>query len=143
MGSVRIPAAYCGLFGFMASHSALSLEGIVPLAPTLDAVGPLARTGADAATLAACLLGQALPPARSLKGLRVGLLPQVDAVQMEPEVALESVANLAICELERPISLSLLQALQHLTAAEWLRTLIYSYHNSTSTYPLSPQLSHG
>ena len=87
MGSVRIPAAYCGLFGFMASHSALSLEGIVPLAPTLDAVGPLARTGADAATLAACLLGQALPPARSLQGLRVGLLPQVDAVQMEPEVA--------------------------------------------------------
>jgi aspartyl-tRNA(Asn)/glutamyl-tRNA(Gln) amidotransferase subunit A len=87
MGSVRIPAAYCGLFGFMASRGALSLEGVVPLAPTLDALGPLARSGADVAALAACLLGQTLPPARNLQGLRVGLLPQVEQVAMEPEVA--------------------------------------------------------
>lgn len=87
MGSVRIPAAYCGLFGLMLSHTAVPLHGVVPLSPLLDAVGPLARTGADAALLAAGLLGQPLPPPKPIKGLRVGLLPQVDTVPMEPEVA--------------------------------------------------------
>lgn len=87
MGSVRIPAAYCGVYGFIASRGSLPLEGIVPLSPSLDAVGPLARSGRDLAAVAACLRGERAPEATSWTGLRVGWLPQMDAVALEPAVA--------------------------------------------------------
>jgi aspartyl-tRNA(Asn)/glutamyl-tRNA(Gln) amidotransferase subunit A len=48
-GSIRIPAACCGVVGFKPSHDAVSREGVWPLAWTLDHIGPLARTVADAA----------------------------------------------------------------------------------------------
>jgi amidase len=47
-GSCRAPASFCGVFGFRPSHGALSLAGVVPLAPSFDVVGFFAR---DAATL--------------------------------------------------------------------------------------------
>jgi amidase len=42
-GSCRAPAAFCGIFGFRPSHGALSSNGVIPLAPTLDVVGWFAR----------------------------------------------------------------------------------------------------
>lgn len=43
-GSVRIPAAYNGIFGIRPSHGALSLEGVMPLAPSFDVAGWFARS---------------------------------------------------------------------------------------------------
>jgi amidase len=42
-GSCRAPAAFCGIFGFRSSHGAIPIEGVVPLAPSLDVVGWFAR----------------------------------------------------------------------------------------------------
>ncbi|HVY81337.1 MAG TPA: amidase family protein, partial [Steroidobacteraceae bacterium] len=42
-GSVRIPAALCGLVGFKPTASRVSTRGVLPLSPTLDSVGPIAR----------------------------------------------------------------------------------------------------
>ena len=42
-GSVRIPAAFCGVVGFKPSHGLVPLEGCFPLAPTFDHVGPMGR----------------------------------------------------------------------------------------------------
>jgi amidase len=42
-GSCRAPAAFCGILGFRASHGAASMEGIIPLAPSFDAIGWFAR----------------------------------------------------------------------------------------------------
>jgi Asp-tRNA(Asn)/Glu-tRNA(Gln) amidotransferase A subunit family amidase len=46
-GSVRVPAAMCGVLGLKVTHGRVSLDGVFPLVPSLDTVGPLARTVAD------------------------------------------------------------------------------------------------
>jgi aspartyl-tRNA(Asn)/glutamyl-tRNA(Gln) amidotransferase subunit A len=50
-GSIRHPAAMCGVTGLKPSHGLVSLHGVMPLAPNLDVVGPLARSARDAARL--------------------------------------------------------------------------------------------
>jgi aspartyl-tRNA(Asn)/glutamyl-tRNA(Gln) amidotransferase subunit A len=50
-GSIRIPAALCGIVGLKPGLGRVSAEGVVPLSRTLDFVGPLARTVADAALM--------------------------------------------------------------------------------------------
>jgi aspartyl-tRNA(Asn)/glutamyl-tRNA(Gln) amidotransferase subunit A len=50
-GSIRIPAAYCGVVGLRPTLARLSCEGVIPLARSLDVVGPLARTATDVAVL--------------------------------------------------------------------------------------------
>jgi amidase len=59
-GSVRVPANFLGLFGFRPSHGAISLDGVVPFAPSYDTVGWFAR---DADTLVR--VGNALLPPQS------------------------------------------------------------------------------
>lgn len=63
-GSIRIPAAACGVVGLKPSYGELSCEGIVPLSPTCDHVGPLTRTLADARILFEALTGAARTPKR-------------------------------------------------------------------------------
>jgi aspartyl-tRNA(Asn)/glutamyl-tRNA(Gln) amidotransferase subunit A len=89
MGSVRIPAAYCGVMGMIPTRSRLPMDGIVPLSPSLDVAGPLARSGYDLAQTMACLLGISIAPAAQAsvwRGLRVGTLPQTTDVEMAPAV---------------------------------------------------------
>lgn len=43
MGSIRIPAAYCGVYGFKPAHKAVSQDGLEMTEPSLDTIGPLAR----------------------------------------------------------------------------------------------------
>jgi aspartyl-tRNA(Asn)/glutamyl-tRNA(Gln) amidotransferase subunit A len=64
-GSIRIPAAACGIVGLKPSYGEVSTEGIVPLSRTFDHAGPLAQTAADACLVYHALLGDtgAVPPA--------------------------------------------------------------------------------
>jgi aspartyl-tRNA(Asn)/glutamyl-tRNA(Gln) amidotransferase subunit A len=50
-GSIRIPSALCGIVGLKPTFGRVSVDGVIPLSPRLDCVGPLARTAADAAIL--------------------------------------------------------------------------------------------
>jgi aspartyl-tRNA(Asn)/glutamyl-tRNA(Gln) amidotransferase subunit A len=50
-GSIRIPAGLCGIVGLKPTFGRVSVDGVIPLSPCLDCVGPLARTAADAALL--------------------------------------------------------------------------------------------
>jgi amidase len=59
-GSVRAPAAFCGLLGLRPTHGAVSLEGVTPFAPSYDTVGLLAREAGILDRAARALLG---PPA--------------------------------------------------------------------------------
>ncbi len=61
-GSIRIPAAYCGVAGLKPTYGLVSTQGIFPLSWSLDHAGPIARTSADAALLLQVLLGEETAP---------------------------------------------------------------------------------
>ena len=48
-GSVRVPAAFCGIAGLKTTHGRISLAGVWPLAPSMDTIGPMARDVAGVA----------------------------------------------------------------------------------------------
>jgi len=56
-GSIRLPAAYCGIVGLKATYGRVSTRGVLPLAWSLDHVGPMTRTVADAATMLQVIAG--------------------------------------------------------------------------------------
>ena len=74
-GSVRIPAALCGLVGWKPTARRVPTTGAVPLSTTLDSVGPLARSVACCAIADAVLAGEppVLPPLRAVAGLRLAV----------------------------------------------------------------------
>jgi aspartyl-tRNA(Asn)/glutamyl-tRNA(Gln) amidotransferase subunit A len=89
-GSIRLPAAWCGITGLKPTYGRVSRAGAVPLSWSLDHVGPLTRTPADAAAVLQAIAGpdpkdpttlDAPPPddylgalSRPLAGLKVGVL---------------------------------------------------------------------
>ncbi len=74
-GSVRMPAAACGVVGLKPALGEVSVAGVHPLAPSYDTVGPMARTVRECALAHAVLSGTPLvAPRASLAGLRVGVL---------------------------------------------------------------------
>jgi aspartyl-tRNA(Asn)/glutamyl-tRNA(Gln) amidotransferase subunit A len=72
-GSVRIPAACCDVVGFKPPLGVVSTHGTFPLAPSLDTVGPMARSVRDCALVYAVLTGREVPRPR-LSGVKVGVL---------------------------------------------------------------------
>lgn len=56
-GSIRMPSAACGLVGLKPTYGRVSLKGVLPLAASLDHVGPMARTVRDAALLLQAMAG--------------------------------------------------------------------------------------
>ena len=60
-GSIRIPAAYCGVVGLKPTYGLLPLDGVFPLSPSCDHAGTLTATVAGAADLLAALAGAASP----------------------------------------------------------------------------------
>jgi aspartyl-tRNA(Asn)/glutamyl-tRNA(Gln) amidotransferase subunit A len=76
-GSIRIPAAACGLVGLKPAYGDVPVAGLVPLSVTLDHAGPLAATARDAWAVYEALLGRraaAPPPVRPPQRLRVAAL---------------------------------------------------------------------
>jgi len=71
-GSIRIPAAFCGLAGFKPTAARIPSRGALPLSPSLDSIGPLAASVTCCAILDAILAGQACAPpvAPALRQLR-------------------------------------------------------------------------
>lgn len=103
-GSVRIPAAFNGLVGFRASRARYELQGVFALAPSLDSLGPLARSVGDCLALDGVLRGLPSPAHATRRAVRLtgqvfvtdpGLL---DDVRVQPCVR-EAVVNcLALLE---------------------------------------------
>jgi aspartyl-tRNA(Asn)/glutamyl-tRNA(Gln) amidotransferase subunit A len=110
-GSIRIPAAYCGIVGLKPTYGRCSIAGIVPQSWSLDTAGPLARRVADAALVLQAMAGynaddetsadRPVPDfgaelGQGIAGLRLGL-PQGDYAELlEPEVATALDAAVAV-----------------------------------------------
>ena len=114
-GSVRLPASWCGLSGLKTTIGRVSTYGILPLAPSLDTPGPMARTVEDAALLFGVMQGaDPLDPRtlsapaladvvsglrRGVRGMKLARMPQserdgcTDEVLAAYDVALEELAR--------------------------------------------------
>jgi amidase len=76
-GSIRVPAGYCGLFGMRPTHGRISADGIVPLAPSFDAVGWFARDAELLERVGRALLDESAPPPEPTR-----LLVATDAMRL-------------------------------------------------------------
>ena len=100
-GSIRIPAAFCGIVGLKATHGRISLFGVTPLSWSLDHIGPMTRTVQDAALMLQALaghdprdLGSSEAPVSDytakltgeIKGLRLGVPSRFFPEYTDPEV---------------------------------------------------------
>lgn len=99
LGSIRIPASYCGVYALKPTHGEISTRGMLPAARRLDAVGLLARSPDDLTVLLQVLAGYDADDARSRRRrvafalpdwepgkLRTGLLPDLAALGVQPDV---------------------------------------------------------
>ena len=88
-GSVRIPAAVCGIVGFKPTARRVPIDGVVPLSTSLDSIGPLANSVECCAIVDAVFAGEsiAVPEAVPLAGLRFGVPRQFVMDELDPAVA--------------------------------------------------------
>jgi len=85
-GSVRLPAALCGVFGYRPSPGVWSIEGVFPLSPLLDTLGPLARSLEDIIAIFETLTPQRVGKARADR-LRLGRPTKMFYDDLDPDVA--------------------------------------------------------
>ena len=83
-GSIRVPAACCGVSGLKTTYGRISLEGVWPLAPSMDTIGPLAKTMAGV-RLGMELLEPGFTP-RATPALRIGRLRTSSLPEIEMAV---------------------------------------------------------
>jgi indoleacetamide hydrolase len=99
-GSIRVPAAFCGIQGFRPTTGRYSTAACVPISPLFDQVGPHARNVADLALFDTVLTGDSRPlDAPTLRGVRLGIVRDYWFEGLDPEV--ERVAGIALKKLEQ------------------------------------------
>ena len=139
-GSIRCPAALCGIVGHRPSAGLLSADGMIPLAPTFDTAGPMTQNVRDAAVLLGILSGAPMPkmdePDASVSTLRIGVPRRgfFDDLQAEVQSCLEealAVVRKLVAEV-RDVPLAVASRRTVFNAE------IYEYHEKMATE--TPQL---
>ncbi len=98
-GSIRVPAALCGIAGFRPTTGRYSTRGCVPISPLFDQVGPHARSVADLALFDSVVAGDWHPlVAARLEGVRLGVVRDYWFTDLAPET--ERLTELALAKLK-------------------------------------------
>ncbi|TCP57038.1 acyl-CoA synthetase (AMP-forming)/AMP-acid ligase II [Tamaricihabitans halophyticus] len=139
-GSIRVPAALCGVAGLRPTVGAIDTRGLTPLAPSMDTVGPIARTAADCLRVHGELGGQVRPVPESVAGLRVGWPAMLWADRVEPEVArvVTAAADRLVAAGAELVELRLPAARQHARGAAYTILLAESAKLWWDTYRAEP-----
>jgi aspartyl-tRNA(Asn)/glutamyl-tRNA(Gln) amidotransferase subunit A len=106
LGSVRIPAAFCGVAGFKPSHGRLPIAGVTPLYPRYDSVGLLAATLADLIEAAEPLLGEAASRhAPQIEGASpIGSVSRIDRGALHGALQLSFLGDAALATVESDVA---------------------------------------
>jgi aspartyl-tRNA(Asn)/glutamyl-tRNA(Gln) amidotransferase subunit A len=143
-GSIRIPAALCGITGFKPTARRVSMQGVLPLSENLDSIGAMAPTVTCCAIMDSVLAGETYvaPVAHPLRGLRLLLPTNVVLDGMDEQVAKafeQALARLSAAgaviveqEIKAFSELGAINAKGGFTAAEaytWHRQLIAERHD--------------
>ncbi len=103
-GSIRLPASFCGVVGLKPTYGRVSVEGVIPLSRSLDHVGPIAATVADAAILFDALISESqstqnyYSQLRTNNPLRIGVLRNFFFEDLHPEIEAAVEAALSVLE---------------------------------------------
>jgi aspartyl-tRNA(Asn)/glutamyl-tRNA(Gln) amidotransferase subunit A len=104
-GSIRIPSSFCGVTGLKPTHGSVSLRGAMPMCPSLDTAGPLARSAEDCALVHSIIAGyddgylwsrsgEPISSPASLGGLRLGIpRSYLELVHTETKAGVEHAAK--------------------------------------------------
>lgn len=157
-GSIRIPSALCGVSGIKPAPDTFSSEGVFPLAPSFDVVGPIARTALDLALIYAALgsdiewerlrsgtsLDKEFRLALPYEGMLPELHPETEAAFARAAEVLQGMAKStseadrtvpALGEFDRPRSLVLMvEALQVHRSRGWWPARAGEYTDETRSY---------
>lgn len=89
IGSIRVPAALCGIVGFKPTQQRVPRDGSIPLSTTLDSIGPMANSVADCAALFAVIAGEAAPPCerQNAAGMRLAIPKRLFLDNLDQQVA--------------------------------------------------------
>jgi Asp-tRNA(Asn)/Glu-tRNA(Gln) amidotransferase A subunit family amidase len=97
LGSIVRPSTYCGIFGLKPSTGTIGMEGIMPLSPLFDAVGPMARCLDDIELFNATISELPLPPSRQFRTAGTAVVqingPYQDRIEPETATALAEAAT--------------------------------------------------
>ncbi len=85
-GSIRIPASLCGIVGLKPSYGSIPLDGIAPLGPAFDTLGPITRNVADARLLFCVMAGLPVPETALAGPRRIGVPPIEQLKPCDPGV---------------------------------------------------------
>jgi len=148
-GSIRVPAALCGIFGMKPTYGLVSVEGTIPLAPGFDHVGPLARNATDACIMLEAIAGKyprssPRPDHRTLRKnrprkIRVGWPQDFFFERVGPEVrrlveraaqTLAKLLNARVAEVPLPRLAEAVEAATNVIVAE-----ANFYHESQGYFP--------
>jgi aspartyl-tRNA(Asn)/glutamyl-tRNA(Gln) amidotransferase subunit A len=132
--SIRLPSAACETVGLKSQWGLIPTEGVYPLCPTLDTVGPMGRTVEDVALMWSVLTGRHVPEPR-LAGLTVGLLRQPPGIGDGRETETSDVAEAWVADLERLGARVVEARIPEPSANTWPQFQHEAAHSHAGTFP--------
>ena len=132
--SIRLPSAACEVVGLKSQWGLIPMDGVFPLVPLLDTVGPMARSVEDVALMWSVLAERPVPAPR-LDGLTVGILRQPPGIGDGRETETSDAAEVWVADLERLGARVVEARVPEPSASTWPQFQHEALRSHASTFP--------